>query len=60
MTKYTELWNGIKNSIEKINKSIDKSDNSVPLNKALKLQNMTIIVESVFEENASYKNAAIQ
>ena len=51
MTKYTELRDGIKNSTEKINKSIDKSDNSLPLNKALKLQNMTIIVPSVFEKD---------
>ena len=60
LTKYTELWDEIKNSIEKINnksgeygKDLMKikfnSDDSLPLNKILKLQNMTIIVRSVFE-----------
>ena len=60
LTKYTELWDEIKNSIEKINnksgeygKDLMKikfnSDNSFPLNKILKLQNMTVIVRSVFE-----------
>ena len=60
LTKYTELWDEIKNSIEKINnksgeygKDLMKikfnSDDSLPLNKILKLQNMTIIVKSVFE-----------
>ena len=55
LTKYTELWDGIKNSTEKIsNKSSEygkyfmnikfNSDNSLPLNKTLKLHNMTIIV----------------
>ena len=55
LTKYTELWDGIKNSTEKIsNKSSEygkyfmnikfNSDDSLPLNKTLKLHNMTIIV----------------
>ena len=30
------------------------SDNSLPLNKTLKLHNMTIIVRSVFEEDDKY------
>ena len=65
LTKYTELWDGIKNSIEKINNKSGEygkdfmkikfnSDNSLPLNKTLKLHNMTIIVRSVFEEDGKY------
>ena len=65
LTKYTELWDGIKNSIEKINNKSGEygkgfmkikfnSDNSLPLNKTLKLHNMTIIVRSVFEEDDKY------
>ena len=65
LTKYTKLWDGIKNSIEKINnrsgeygKNFMKikfnSDDSLSLNKTLKLHNMTIIVRSVFEEYGKY------
>ena len=61
LTKYSELWDGIKNSFEKINNKSGEygkdfmkikfnSINSLPLNKTLKLHNMTIIVRSVFEE----------
>ena len=65
MTKYTKLCDKIKSSIEKINtksgeygKNFVKikfnSEDSLPLNKALKLYNMTIIVRSVFEEDGKY------
>ena len=65
LTKYTELWDGIKNSIEKTNNKAGEygkdfmkikfnSDDSLPLNKILKLYNMTIIVRSVFEEDGKY------
>ena len=65
LTEYTELWDWIKNSIEKINNRSGEygkgfmkikfnSDNSLPLNTALKLHNMTIIVRSVFEEDDKY------
>ena len=65
LTEYTELWDWIKNSIEKINNRSGEygkgfmkikfnSDNSLPLNTALKLHNMTIIVRSVFEEDGKY------
>ena len=65
LTKYTELWDWIKNSIEKIkNKSSEygkdfmkmkfDSDDSLPLNKTLKLHNMTLIVRSAFEEDGKY------
>ena len=66
MTKYIELWDGIKNEIETINGSkpgkykkdfmkikCDSGD-SLPLNKTLKLHNVAIIVGSVFEEDGKY------
>ena len=63
--KYTKLWDGIKNLIEKINDKPNEygkdfmenklnSDDNFPLNKILKLHNLTIIVRSVFEENNKY------
>ena len=65
MTKYIELWDGIKNSIEKANNKIGEygkdfmkikfnSDDTFPLNKTLKLHNMTIILTSAFEEDGKY------
>ena len=65
LTKYTELWDEIKNSAEKMNnksgeygKDLMKikfnSDDSFPLNKTLKLHNVTIIVRSVFEKDGKY------
>ena len=65
MTKYTELWDEIKNSIKKINNKLFEygkdfmkikfdSDDSLLLNKTIKLHNMTIIVRSVFEEDGKY------
>ena len=57
LTKYTELWNKIENSIEKINNKSDEygknfmkikfnSEDSLPLNKTL--------VRSAFEEGGKY------
>ena len=65
LTKYTELWYRIKNSIEKMNNKSGEygkdfmkikfnSDDSLPLNKTLKLHNITILVRSVFEEDGKY------
>ena len=63
LKKYNEVWDGIKNEIETINGSktseYDKdfmkikfnSDDNLPLNKTLKLYNMTIIIRSIFEEH---------
>ena len=63
MTKYTEIWDGIKNEIETINggkkgeygKDFMKikfdTDDYFPLNKPLKLQIITIVVRSVFAED---------
>ena len=65
MIKYTELWDGIKNSVEKVNNKLGEygkdfmkikfnSDDNLPLNKTLKLQNITINIRSVFEDNGKY------
>ena len=65
LTKYTEPWNKIKNLIEKINGKPCKckkefikikfdSDGDLPLNKILKLHNLTIVVESAFQEDKYY------
>ena len=65
LIKYIKLRDGIKNSIEKINNKSGEygkdfmkikfnSDDSLPLNKTLKLHNMTIIVRSVSEEDDEY------
>ena len=65
LTKYTKVWNGIKNLIEKLNNKPGKygkdltkikfnSDDSLPLNKKLKLHNMTIIIRSIFQEDGKY------
>ena len=65
LIKYTKLWDGIKNSIEKINNGSGEygndfmkikfnSDDNLPLNKTLKLPNMTTTIRSVFEEDVKY------
>ena len=65
MTKYTELWNKIKNPIEKIDdkpaeyrkrfiKIKFDSDDNLLLDKILKLHNSTIVVRSVFQEDNKY------
>ena len=61
LTKYIELWDGIKNLIEKINDKPGEYgkdfmeikfnlDDNLPLNKTLRLHNLAIIVRSVFQE----------
>ena len=62
LKKYNELWDRIKNEIETINigktSEYDKdfikikfySDENLPLNKTLKLHNVTIVIGSVFKE----------
>ena len=55
-TKYTELWDWIKNLIEKVNNKPGEyrkefmkikfnSDDNLPLNKTLKIHNMTIVLD---------------
>ena len=59
LEKYTELWDGIKNLIEKINGRLVEyendfmkikfnSDDSLPLDKILKLYNLIVIFRSFF------------
>ena len=63
--KYRKLWDEIKNSIKKLNNKLGEfgkdfmkikfnSDDNLPLNKTLKLHNITIIIRSVFEEDGKY------
>ena len=68
MTKYSELWDKIKNLIEKINdkpeygKEYGKdfiktkfiSDDTLPLGKILSVHNTKIILKSVFQEDNKY------
>ena len=65
MIKYIKLWDEIKNSIEKINNRSGEygkdfmkikfnSDDNLPLNKTLKLHNVTIIIRSVFKEDGKF------
>ena len=63
--KYRKLWDGIKNSIKKLNNKLGEfgkdfmkikfnSGDNVSLNKTLKLHNINIIIRSVFEEDGKY------
>ena len=65
LRKYTELWDGIKNLIEKINnkpveygkdfmKNEFNSNDNLPLNRILRLYKLTTIVRSVFQEDNIY------
>ena len=66
LKKYTELWDEIKNEIVTINgvkpgeyernsmKMKFNSDNNIPLNKTLKLHNMTIIISFAFKEDGKF------
>ena len=64
--KYRELWYGIKNEIETINRGKKgeynkdfmkikfNTDDNLPLNKPLKLHLLTIIVRCIFEEDGKF------
>ena len=66
LKNYTKLWDGIINEIGTINGSKEDeygkdfmktkfdTDNNLPLNKTLKLYNLTIIIRSVFEEDGKF------
>ena len=66
LIKYTKLWDRIKYLIKTIKSSKEgeyrkdfmkikfNSDDNLPLNKTLKLHNMTIIIRFVFEEDSKY------
>ena len=65
MIKYTKLWDKIENLIEsnyiksgEYEKDFMKikfnSDDNLLLNKILKIQNLAIVIRSVFEEDSEY------
>ena len=65
LKKYAELWDGIKNLIERVNDKLGEygkdfvkikfnSDDKLPLNKTLKLHNLTVVARSVFQEDNKY------
>ena len=65
LTKYIDLWDGIKNLIKKVNdkpgkydkgsmKIKFKSDDNLHLNKTLKPHMLTVIVRSAFKEDGKY------
>ena len=65
LTKYTELWNGIKNEIEtngnkkgEHGKDFEKikfnTNDVLPLNKPLKFPTLTIIVRSAFKKESKF------
>ena len=63
LKKYSDVWDGIKYEIKKINGGKENnyrnnyrkirfnSDDDLPLNKPLKFHAMTIIIRSLFEED---------
>ena len=66
LTKYAEVWRGIKDQIKKINNDsvgqYDKDymkikfdpDDNLPLNKVLKFHVLAIIIRNVFEKDGKY------
>ena len=66
LKKYSEVWNGIKDCIEKINGSelgeYDKdymkikfnSVDDIPLNKQLNFLSITVIIRNIFEKDGKY------
>ena len=66
LEKYTKLWDKIKYLIKTINRGKSgeyekdfmkikfSSDDDLPLNKILKLHNLTMIVRFVFDEDGKY------
>ena len=66
LRKYSKVWNGIKDCIEKINNSKSgeyhkdymkikfNSDDSFPLKKQLNFLSLTIIIRNIFEKDGKY------
>ena len=65
LKKYSEVWNGIKDCISKINDNegqYDKdfvkikfnSDDDIPLNKQLYFPTITVIIRNIFEKDGKY------
>ena len=68
LKKYSEVWNGIKDCLEKINKDDSeleeydkdymkikfKTEDDVPLNKVLYFINITVVIRNFFEKDGKY------
>ena len=66
LKQYSDVWNGIKDCIEKINNSelgeYDKdymkikfnSNDNIPLNKHLNFSTITVIIRNIFEKYGNY------
>ena len=66
LKKFSEVWNGIKDCIEKINNSelreYDRdymkikfnSDDDIPLNKQLNFPTITVIIRNIFAKDGKY------
>ena len=65
LIKYTKLWDRIKIFIEKVNDKLGEYekdfmkikfsyDDNLPLNKTLKLHDITIVIRFVFEDDGKY------
>ena len=66
LKKYSQVWDGIKDCIEKINDGelgeYDKdytkikfnSDDDIPLNKKLNFLSITVIITNIFEKHGKY------
>ena len=66
LRKYSEVWNGIKDCIERINnnkleecerdymKIKFNSNDHIPLNKQLNLPTITVIIRNIFEKDGKY------
>ena len=66
LRKYSEVWNGIKDCIEKINDDKSEkyekdfmkikfnSDDNIPLNKQLNFLTITVIIRNIFEKDSKY------
>ena len=66
LKKYSEVWDGIKDCIEKINdrelgeyekdfmKIKFNSDDDIPLNKQLNFLTVTVFIRNIFEKDGKY------
>ena len=66
LKKYSEVWKGIKNQIVKIHNDLGReydkdymkikfdSDEDLPLNKVMRLYELTVIIRSIFEKYGKY------
>ena len=65
LKKYSEVWDGIKDCIEKINNNEEQydkdfmkikcnTDDVIPLNKQLHFPTITVIIRNIFEKDGTY------